>query len=469
MKNLTALCAILSIAGCQAPTSAPQTSRSQHPIVNGTRDPQTVELTEQQIRSIGWLFAANSPDRPFCTGTLIAPNMVATAAHCIWDIGTENLGFGVGTDPSSPEGTFLAEGVFPNYDVDAALILLGEDVTASGLDITPIPVNRTVVESSAVGRAVQAGGYGDTRDPETDGRWFATVYISRVMSEEIIVDGRGEQGLCFGDSGSGLIDVDADGHPVVLAVESWGEDSCVGVDHMTRLDIIWDWIEPILGGEYPEDPCGDIATHGDCEGDVAVSCLHGRFDRRDCVELGSRCELVEEAGRYDCTCVGIPAESRCNGATLETCLDGRLQQVACGIYGRICGWDDAEGTYDCIDSPACRPEDEAGRCDNDVAINCHVGWTTREFCAVDGKVCVETSYGADCIAPSSDGDADEYADADIDNDAETDGGGEVFTAHEGGCSCRAISSNPLNPSGHLEPRSLDPVLCPNKIEALFRL
>ncbi|MEX1323243.1 MAG: NAD(P)H-quinone oxidoreductase subunit F, partial [Synechococcaceae cyanobacterium] len=52
--------------------------------------------------------------------------------------------------------------------------------------------------------------------------------------------------------------VAASGLAGVLAVESWGDASCVDIDHMTRLDTIWDWIGPITEGEVPEDPCLEL-------------------------------------------------------------------------------------------------------------------------------------------------------------------------------------------------------------------
>lgn len=471
MKLVSIVSVLIMLAGCQSPETSGHinrgTARDVQPIVNGTRDPQTVELTDGQIMAIGWLYGVGMPNQPFCTGTLIAPNMVVTAAHCTYGGGAGEIGFGVGMDPSEPAALFVSAGVFPNREVDAALILLEEDATAAGIDITPIPVNQVAVDASAIGREVQAGGYGETYDAETDGRWFATVYIDEVDSVEIIVDGRGEQGICFGDSGSGLIDLDEEGNPIVLAVESWGDESCVDIDHMTRLDIIWDWIAPVLDGEYPEDPCEGIGDEGRCVDNVAESCRRGTLRQTDCTALGTECAYVEEARRYGCVCDVFTETGWCDDSVAEFCREGRVARFNCGMLGLTCGYDEYESRYFCTDDPTCRDEDVPGRCEGDTAVRCSRDRSTRELCFVEGGSCVESEDGAECVIPDGDADADTDTDADgdidadadadgdvdadadgdgdadgdVDADGDADGDDEIFTVTDGGCDCHAASSN----------------------------
>jgi len=440
---------VVAWAGCQA--DLPEIGVRSVPIVNGAREPQAVALTESQILAIGWLYSPDDPSFPFCTGTLIAPDLVVTAAHCVRGSAAGEIGFGVGVDPSEPDGLFLSTGVFPNREVDAALILLGEDVTASGLDITPIPVNQAALDDTLVGQAVQAGGYGDTYDPSRDGRWFATVYVAEVAATEVVVDGRGDQGLCFGDSGSGLVSLDAEGNPVVLAVESNGDESCVDIDHMTRLDIIWDWIGPVLDGELPPDPCEGVGDEGRCDGNVAVSCRRGTLRETDCSIWGVECGYVDQAARYACACGVVTETGWCDGDVSEFCREGRISQMNCGTRGQFCGWVEEESRYACTDFAACLPEDEAGRCEGDTAIRCSADRTTRELCSLDGRVCLESADGATCVVPGADGDADADADADADGDGDADAdgdgddggaGGELGESDSGGCSCRAASPSP---------------------------
>ncbi len=404
------------------------TGPAEQSIVNGTRDPLTVALSEPQVRAIGWLYYAGQSSSAFCTATLIAPDLVVTAAHCVNGVSAGEIGFGVGVDPGAPEGTFLSVGVFANPQVDAALVRLGEDLTLSSLDITPIPVNQAVLASSMVGRAVQAGGYGETYDTSRDGRWFATVYVSELLGEEIVVDGRGDQGICYGDSGSALIDLDAAGDPVVLAVESWGDESCVDIDHMTRLDPIFAWIGPAIDGVDPPDPCAGVPSEGRCVDNVAEICRRDTLRQTDCNALGTECVYVAEAERYACACGELDAIGRCDGDTREYCRDGRISSYSCDRWGQACGWDAVAGRYDCVDFAACRPEDEAGRCDGEVAISCTAGRTTRQLCALDELECTATNPGVTCTEPVTETSPDGGLEASMNDGGLKVGGG-------GGVSC----------------------------------
>lgn len=435
-KYLFAFLIFSGIFACQTieDDSLSGIDRSVEPIVNGTRDPQAVPLSDSQIMAIGWLHPYGRPSGNFCTGTLVTPELVITAAHCTYGVSAGEISFGIGLDPANPEATFVSAGVYRHPAVDAAMILLDEDATAAGVDITPIPINQAAVSGSAIGRAVQAGGYGNTRDPDREGRWFATVYIDQVTYEDIYVDGRGKQGLCYGDSGSGLIDLDSEGNPVVLAVESGGDDSCVDIDYMTRLDTIYEaWITPILNGEYPVDPCEDLGREGRCADNVAEWCPRGLLRQADCTVLGTECIYVPEADRHGCSCDRIGDLGWCNGDIAEFCWEGRIVQMNCAMRGYDCGYVDEEAGYYCVENAVCRPEDQPGRCEDDTAISCSEGRTTREICHADDLVCVETEDGAECVDP------DPGADGDADVDASGDAGPNPDAPENNGCDCHVVS------------------------------
>ncbi|MBN2360639.1 MAG: S1 family peptidase [Deltaproteobacteria bacterium] len=385
--------------------------------------------------AIGWLYYVGHQTQPFCTGTLIAPDLVVTARHCVNGIAAGEIGFGVGTYPTDGAAHFVSAGVFPNTQADAALIRLAQSVSDSGLHITPIEVNQTAVDPSIVGEPAQAGGYGDTYDEARTGRWFATVYVYDVAATEIVVDGRGEQGICYGDSGSGLIRLDADNNPVVLAVESWGDASCVDIDHLTRLDPIYDWIAPILAGEDPPDPCAGVTSTGRCVDNVAETCRNYTLRQIDCTALGTECMYIdsERGAGYGCVCVDLTEAGRCDNDVLESCRNSRVSLANCAASGRTCGYDTLRARYSCLETAVCRPEDEAGRCEGNTAIRCADGRTTREICTVAGYVCAADENGARCRDPNLPPDAG-TAEAGAE-DAASAGG-----VLEGGCGCRADSN-----------------------------
>jgi MYXO-CTERM domain-containing protein len=289
---------------------SPALAAAESGIRNGTREPEAVALTEGQILALGWLFPTGDPAANFCTATLIHPSTVVTAAHCTQGNAARDIGFGVGLYPNDPVATFRAAGVFEHPQLDLAVITLAENALDRVPDLTPIPANFED-PSPLEGTEVQVGGYGETYDRSRFGRYFATVLLDRVRADELQVDGRGIQGLCFGDSGGPVIGVLSQG-PVVMGVESWGDQSCVDVDHLTRTDVAADFINPILGGDIPEDPCAGLDYLGRCNGQMAEWCEGSTFRQIDCEAEGGHCAYVDD--RVGWYCVEGPPDGSADAA-----------------------------------------------------------------------------------------------------------------------------------------------------------
>ncbi len=289
------------------------------PILNGTLEPQVLPLSPGEQLAIGWLADPAAPSSPFCTGTLIGRRAVATARHCLCKAETDDgicptpprsadeLVFGVGRDPSLPERVFPVAEVHYHEEVDATVLVLFDDVVRVLPGVTPIPANLTSLDStwgaSLVGTIVDVAGYGDTRDPTRTGRWFAAVRLREILPDFVEVDGEGQQGLCFGDSGGPVIAASQLGDPVLLGVESAGEDSCVGRDRLTRLDAIKDWLGARAAPAL-EQPCGDVDYLGRCTGEVAEWCNGDSLERTDCAEQQQVCGFVDERTGYYCGKLG---------------------------------------------------------------------------------------------------------------------------------------------------------------------
>ena len=345
------LMAVLTVNACTAgaPTP-PQTAAAVSPIVNGTRDPQAVPLTPGQVLALGWLFQVGDPSQEFCTGTLIGPHTVATAAHCMQGEQPGNLGFGVGQMPGNPTATFDVAHIYVHPQLDIAILDLAEVATDRVPELTPIPAN-AVDPSPLQATSVQVGGYGETYDRARTGQYFASVQLSQVTAEEVIIDGQGRQGVCFGDSGGPTIG-DLGTGPVVLGVESWGDQSCVDVDHMTRLDIAQDFLAPILAGEAPPDNCMGLDYLGHCTGSTAEWCENGQIRSEDCGAQGMACGYVDDQTGWYCMdgpapandCNDVGATPVCVGANqVVHCANGSLVTVTC-VAGQSCV-DDPTGAY----------------------------------------------------------------------------------------------------------------------------
>ncbi|MBL8911055.1 MAG: trypsin-like serine protease, partial [Archangium sp.] len=150
--------ALVSVACWSAcgPTEdlTPQTAERSDEIIGGTLamgDPATVALTVRyggQYESV-------------CTGTLIAPKTVLTAAHCIYAYG-QNAPYYVTFGTYSAQPTRAVQVVsqtrHPSYNQSAwdfGLLRLASPV----LDVTPFPMNETPITQSMIGRSIRHVGF----------------------------------------------------------------------------------------------------------------------------------------------------------------------------------------------------------------------------------------------------------------------------------------------------------------------
>jgi hypothetical protein len=336
-------------AGCSPgdPADAPALGTIASKIRNGTREPQVVPLSEGEKLAVGWLHTVGWAEGNFCTGTVIGPRVVATAKHCTADQTAGEIGFSVGLLPTQPNATFNVAEIHEHPQHDVALLILDRDVLAAVPALVPIAFNRAALDDSIVGREVDACGYGETYDASRTGRYFARLELVQVDPVFIRVDGRGQQGICFGDSGGPVLTAGADGTAVVLGVEHGGDSSCLGVDALTRLDVVASWIDGIATtvrpGEDPGAACGGVDYQGACEGDVAVWCDAGRLARRDCRGEGRVCGFVDDETGFYCRepdmadpCGGETADGRCEGDVVVRCDAGQVFRDDCAAQGARC-------------------------------------------------------------------------------------------------------------------------------------
>ena len=377
-----------------------QTTQTQ-PIFYGTRDPQVIQMSDGEILAVGWLHQRGYPYSNFCSGTIIAPQVVITASHCFTnDSSARNIGFGIGDFPHTPRATFNVSEVHIHPEVDAAMLILAENATQRVPELVPININRTAPHN-LVGNQLEGSGFGRTHDG-SDGRYFALVYLDYVFDSLLTINGRGEHGMCFGDSGGPLLGPG----PVVLGVESNGDSSCVGQDNMTRLDVIAGWIDEATGEIV--DTCDGLDYLGRCNGTIAEWCNEGTISQHDCSSDGLTCGYVNDQIGYYCTeetqadpCDGLDYLGRCNGDIAEWCENGEVRQRDCASQGMTCGYTNDQTGYYCTESEqtdACGGLDYQGRCNGTIAEWCENEQIRTFDCSLRGQVChwINDTVGNTC-------------------------------------------------------------------------
>lgn len=195
----------------------------------------------------------------YCSGTLIAPDVFLTAAHCTAAAayyGAEPHDAYVTFDPVWDENATLHRGTYhlnPNYGHDShdlndvAVIILDEPIT----DIEPASLPEAGLlatmkkDKEIKGQQFVTVGYGTLRDDKTGGPHALGDYGERYFAEQTFQalkpywlqismnPSTGSGGTCYGDSGGPHFLGDSD---MVVSLTVTGDAWCRATDVTYRLD-----------------------------------------------------------------------------------------------------------------------------------------------------------------------------------------------------------------------------------------
>ena len=276
MSRCRAAVGLLALAACQGPEA---TSEAQRAIVGGSLDPgdpAVVAIIQRRTR------CADEPAL-VCTGALVSPRVVLTAAHCVrldGDVGGYEVV--IGASLADPAAVFIVTSdsrAYPGFDDashrgDVALLRLSEPAPVAPLTLPD------AASAPVAGDAVRAVGFGVAQSGGIlDGvKRTGAMVISTVSATSFdAVPGPGM--TCAGDSGGPVFRTTA-GVEELVAVTVAGDARCTTFSINDRLDdpavrafvaaYVADSATATVGSSptatvTPDDACRTAcATDGDC-------------------------------------------------------------------------------------------------------------------------------------------------------------------------------------------------------------
>lgn len=265
----------------------------QHSIRNGSTAPTIIDAPWLE-GAIVWFHEHHLPDHVLCTGLLLTPRIVLTAGHCLEN--ADNLMISHHVEGDRKTYAVRSSELHPQLDLGIAAL----HRSAALLIENHLTLNNALSLDELTAQRIEVAGYGETYEANRTAELrYGALTVVKVTDFELEVDGFGERGLCFGDSGAPAF-MTLPNHSISpIAIATHGDSTCLDKDYLTRIDAALEWIlntTNTLDLSHEE-----VCEHSNqdsvqCVGERLVGCLANQVYESECPQE-TRCAEYQGVAR----------------------------------------------------------------------------------------------------------------------------------------------------------------------------